>query len=218
MAARYCLALALLFGLYILTPRNALADSDGYYCTTDRYIAYEFSFSKRLSSAHVLTVIFFDDVEGRIEAIDVPLATFQVHGMKCDPDAVELLSFTELYRIDLSNRENAAALKIREFDGNANNNPDLNRDDYRGNGNLGAWNSVVGKSPLPKPALTVIPLSPANKNFKYFLHVTAYTESHLYDSGSIHFTYIHSKTVKKGGPAVYDIFDIFSGSSAMTVD
>ncbi len=218
MTARCLLASTLLLGLCVLTPRGALADSDGYYCTTDRYIAYEFSFSKRLSSAHVLTVIFFDDTEGRIEAIEVPLAVFQVHGMKCDDDAVELLSSTELYRIDLSNRGNAATFKIREFDGNVYDNPDLNRDEYRGDGNLGAWNSVTASAPLPEPDLTVIPLSPANETFRYFLHITAYSESHLYDGGGIHFTYVHSKIVKKGGPVVYDIFDIHSGYSEMTVD
>ena len=218
MTARSCLAFGLFLGLCTLAPRDGLADSDGYYCTTDRYIAYEFSFSKRLSSAHVLTVVFFDDAEGRIEAIDVPLDVFQVHGMKCDDDAVELLSSTELDRIDLSNRRNAATLKIREFDGNVYNNPDLKRDEYRGDGNLGAWNSAMANAPLAEPELTVIPLSSANKTFKYSLHITAYSESHSYDDGSIHFTYIHSKIVKKGGPVVYDIFDIYSGYGEMTVD
>lgn len=218
MAARCCLVLALLFGLCALAPRDALADSDGYYCTTDRYIAYEFSFSKRLSSAHVLTVIFFDDAEGRIEAIDVTLAVFQVHGMKCGADAVEILSFKELYEIDLTDRGNLAAAKIREFGGNISTDPGVNVDDYRNLGNLGAWNSATANAPLAEPELTVIPLSSTNKTFKYFLHITAYSESHRYDGGSIHFTYIHSKIVKKNGPVVYDIFDIYSGYGEMTVD
>ena len=136
MTARYCLAFGLFLGLCVLTPRDALADSDGYYCTTDRYIAYEFSFSKRLSSAHVLTVVFFDDAEGRIEAIDVPLDVFQVHGMKCDDDAVELLSYAALYRIELSNRRNAAALKIREFVGNAYDNAGLNNNKVAKSGDI----------------------------------------------------------------------------------
>lgn len=219
MTARYCFVFVVFFGLGALMPRAVLADSDGYYCKTDQYIAYEFSFSKYSWSKHVLTVVFFDDSPGEIASMDVPLAAFQVHGMKCGADAVEVLAFDALYRIDLSSRKNQAAVKIRSFEGNIND-KDINLDigDYNKIGNISGWNwELAGPySYSDRAKVAIIPLSAANETFKYFLHMDAYTEVNESDGGSVHNIYIHTKIVKKERVIVYDIHDIFSGHTMAT--
>jgi hypothetical protein len=201
-----------------MAPRDSLADSDGYYCAADGYLAYEFSFSKYRSSEHVLTIVFFDDVPGRIEPVDVPLDAFQVHGMRCTADAVELLAFTALYRIDLIDRRSLNAKKIRDFGGQMDTDSGIDTDHYRNFGNLIAWNIATTGESLPGPEVDVISLSRINGTFAYSLHMTAYGESHAADGGSIHNIYTHSKIVKKAGARIEDILDIHSGFSMHSVD
>ena len=218
MTTRICLALAIISGVCALAPRDGLADSDGYYCTADGYLAYEFSFSKYSSGEHVLTLIFFDDAPGRIESVEVPMDTFQVHGMKCEADAVEILAFTAIYRIELADRRNLVATKSRDFGENLNTDAGISIDDYRDFGNLIAWNSSTAGESAKDVDITVIPVAPANRAFGYSLHLTAYSDSHTTDGGSIHNIYTHSKIVKKAGARIEDILDIHSGFSEFTVD
>jgi len=204
-------------GLCAGAPRDGLADSDGYYCAAGGYLAYEFSFSKYSTGKHLLTIVFFDDAPGRIEPLDVALDPFQVHGMKCDEDSVEVLGFTALYRIDLSDRPNLAAARIRDLGGNMNAGSSINVADYRKFDNLVAPIATAGGAPSGAD-VTIVPLAPTNRNFSYFLHLNAYSESHTGEGGSIHNIYTHSKIVKKAGARIEDIFDIHSGYSELTVD
>lgn len=71
----------------------AQADSDGYYCAADKYLAYEL----RRSVEHTLVVLRADADE-----IHVTLPDFQVHGMRCTGSAIQLAGWDATYTVDLS--------------------------------------------------------------------------------------------------------------------
>ncbi len=48
----FCAVFALSFG-------SAHADSDGYFCSSSKFLAYEFSFSKEPGNQHRLYVVYF---------------------------------------------------------------------------------------------------------------------------------------------------------------
>jgi len=60
----------------------AHADSDGYYCVADKYLAYELRRAEA-DSPHMLVVLRADADE-----INVTLPDFQVHGMRCTAGAM----------------------------------------------------------------------------------------------------------------------------------
>jgi hypothetical protein len=94
------LALILLF---LVLPAHA--DTDGSYCTTKGYIAYELrSFhTPGLHAPHVLRVVRFD--HGIHQAGEVAMQDFQVHELKCEADRVEIAGYDKgwlKYVIDIS--------------------------------------------------------------------------------------------------------------------
>lgn len=138
--------------------------------------------------------------------------------MKCEADAVEVLAFTALYRIELADRRNLAATRTRDFGEDLNTDAGISIDDYRDFGNLIAWNSSTTGESAREADVLIIPVAPANRAFGYSLHLTAYSESHVTHGGSIHNVYTHNRIVKKAGARIEDILDIHSGFSEFTVD
>ena len=86
---------------FILLSTAAKADSDGYFCSSSKFLAYEFSFSKDPSNKHKLYVYRFGAVpEEKPSWIQIP--TFQVHAMQCSDDRVELVGWEKRYVFTVS--------------------------------------------------------------------------------------------------------------------
>lgn len=79
---------------------RAQADSDGYFCVGPDYLAYEFSLSLQ-SGEHRLYVVPLGGSEIGQPAV-IPLPQFQVHGMRCRPQDVQLLGWDSLYTVSLT--------------------------------------------------------------------------------------------------------------------
>ena len=75
---------------------SAEADSDGYFCASSAFLAYEFSYSKDPSDQHKLYVLRFGaEPKGKPQWLKIP--GFQVHGMKCSADRVEMVGWDKRY-------------------------------------------------------------------------------------------------------------------------
>ena len=131
-------ALGLLLGMTVV---SAQADSDGYYCSGDDYLAYEFRFTDG-GTTHRLYLVRFSAEEGMAGPVELSLPEFQVHGMRCAEDSVEVLGWDSVYRVDLRDRTRprlAGEEKVADRSAVA--------VEFRsGFGNLGFWNAAVTKS------------------------------------------------------------------------
>jgi hypothetical protein len=83
------------------------ADSDGCFCASQGYLAFELrSFrTPGLNADHVLKVIRFDAARGIYQAGEAPMQDFQVHEMTCEQDRVEIAGWDRgyvKYIIDIS--------------------------------------------------------------------------------------------------------------------
>lgn len=85
----------------VLYPTVALADSDGYYCVGKGYLAFE-THAFRLANSHVLQVIRVSRSGGIQRSAPIPLDEFQVHGMTCRDNAIDVQGWTTRYSVDLS--------------------------------------------------------------------------------------------------------------------
>lgn len=79
-------------------PTVLVADSDGYFCSGPRYLAYQFSFSDSLPG-HNLFIVDLSDVTTPPTPVMVPLPDFQVHGLMCGDSLIQVLGWNHLYRI-----------------------------------------------------------------------------------------------------------------------
>jgi hypothetical protein len=94
------LALAVgLLGL-ALAP-EAWADSDGYFCVGAGYLAYELREWSAPEGTHVLKVVRVGQPDGVSEPATLPLADFQVHGMRCEAKRIVVLGWDRRYTIAL---------------------------------------------------------------------------------------------------------------------
>jgi len=89
----------LLSFLPLLLATTAYGDSDGCYCTSKGYIAFELrSFrTQGLHTPHLLKVFRFESGRGIYEAGEAPMEDFQVHEMTCNSDRVEIMGFDKGY-------------------------------------------------------------------------------------------------------------------------
>lgn len=86
-------------GIALLSPRPVAADSDGYYCTGNGYLAWETRGLDR-PGGHMLHIVRFS-AAGIERASPVALEDFQVHGMRCDERRVELRGGGRTVSVDL---------------------------------------------------------------------------------------------------------------------
>ena len=116
-------------------PARAQADSDGYFCVGPNYLAYELSFSLG-SSAHHLYVLRLD---GSVieHPVVVPLPSFQVHGMRCRLQEVQLLGWDSVYTVSLTPFTQPALLGSAPWQPAGTVPPDF------APANLGAWSDAV---------------------------------------------------------------------------
>lgn len=87
-----------------LSPPSLWADSDGYYCATATYLAYELRFTsgpdRQPPNGHTLYIVRLGDARSP-QRIAVPLPDFQVHGMRCADTAVDLAGWDTVYVVDV---------------------------------------------------------------------------------------------------------------------
>jgi hypothetical protein len=83
----------------LLLATATYADSDGCYCKSKGYIAFELrSFRMRgLNAPHILRVFRFESGRGIYESGEVPMEDFQVHEMICNSDRIEIAGFGKGY-------------------------------------------------------------------------------------------------------------------------
>ena len=89
--------------LLVVWAVSARADSDGYYCHTGDYLAYETQWGDGFeypSGEHRLHVVVFDRDFPVTASIGLP--GFQTHGMLCGASGVVLLGWLDTHRVDLS--------------------------------------------------------------------------------------------------------------------
>jgi hypothetical protein len=89
-----------------LFPSLAHADSDGYYCIGPGFVAYEMSFSGA-ASGHWLHIVRVSASKGIVRLPPIALPEFQVHGMTCRENAVDLDGWTTRHSVALDSNGQA---------------------------------------------------------------------------------------------------------------
>ena len=101
--------------LLFVLARGASADSDGYFCISDGYLAYELREWSAPEQRHVLRIIFVGGSEGISDPGTVPLDDFQLHGMKCEPDRIVILSWDRKYTLGPSDQGRPQIRSVEPF-------------------------------------------------------------------------------------------------------
>lgn len=99
--------------LVVLTANPLLADSDGSFCATPSYLAYEVGFSG--SASHELRVVSLASPLSQDSQRALPLPDFQVHGMLCTDAAILLLGWDTLYTASLLPETQRLSLSSEEL-------------------------------------------------------------------------------------------------------
>jgi hypothetical protein len=139
--------LLLLITLALVFPAQSRADSDGYFCTSKGYLAYELREGLTPGAVgHVLKVVRFDTDRGIYFAGQVTLQDFQPHGLTCSPNRIEIFGWAKVftkYAIETTEPENVRIVETTE--------EPARQFDYHTEGpepaNLGRW-STPGRIPL----------------------------------------------------------------------
>jgi hypothetical protein len=79
----------------------AWADRDGYYCVGRNYIAYQFGIAPPPIAPHRLYVISVAGTTGIGEPAVLELPQFQVHGLLCKEQMVQIASRDAIYTVQL---------------------------------------------------------------------------------------------------------------------
>lgn len=149
----------LLSSLPLLLATPAYADSDGCYCISRGYIAFELrSFrTPGLSAPHILRVFRFESGRGIYEAGEAPMEDFQVHEMTCKSDRVEISGFGKGYvKYVIATAGESNSLRINEHVQDVNRLHDPSRE-----------TAAPGQLGLSRPS--VIPLESSDAEHKYQL-------------------------------------------------
>jgi hypothetical protein len=99
------LAGLLLAALLCLPAGLTLAASDGYYCAGPGYLAYQFNGTAAPNGGQILSLYRLDPDKGLGGPRRFPLEPFQVHGMRCLDDRVDLLAWDRIYRLQLTDQQ-----------------------------------------------------------------------------------------------------------------
>jgi len=101
--------------LLFVLARGASADSDSYFCISEGYLAYELREWSAPERRHVLRIIFVGRPEGISDPSTVPLDDFQLHGMKCEPDGIVILSWDKKYTLGPSDQGRPRIRSVEPF-------------------------------------------------------------------------------------------------------
>lgn len=100
--------------LFVAITAGAVSglDSDGYYCVGADYIAYQFGLATPSTRLHHLYVVRLGAPDVISQPDTVSLPQFQVHGLLCQADAIEVASWDSVYTVPLDGvRRPEAALR-----------------------------------------------------------------------------------------------------------
>jgi hypothetical protein len=89
-----------LAAIALLGAMACMADSDGYYCAGDGYLAWETRGFKS-DGQHQLFVITVHGDHGLGPRIAIALPDFQLHGMRCQPSTITMYGFRSAHHIEL---------------------------------------------------------------------------------------------------------------------
>lgn len=153
-----CLFWILAFGPAI----DAYAESDGFYCVGNGYLAYELS-SSAGALGHTLFVLPLSDVIGEPAKLKIP--EFQVHGMICDPGKLEILGWDYLYSFDLTDPSKPKLAETLKLDPPGDS-PERFRDTLM---NLGGWNRSVRQGRHDD-----VPLDSPDNRYSYSLQIRGF--------------------------------------------
>ncbi len=197
--ARSCFVGILSVVMFALMGSTARADSDGYYCVGDGYLAYQLrgGLSTMAVSGHVFRVVRFGHDIGLEMAGELVLPDFQPHKMVCQRNEVTIAGWVDgpvEFVIDVSD----APTLLRKVS-----NPDmaLRRSSMS---NLGEWVSAG-----------TVPLKSNDANHDYRLVMTERSEKT--PGGFVH----HKQTVMEmvdAEGAVVQSLPLFDGEREETVD
>ena len=209
MQNRLKLGLALIV-LFTINPAAAIADSDGYFCIGENYLAYEFQLGRHRTNSsayhdegHILTIARASGSMNDVVAIEeIPLESFQTHGMVCEDGSVTIFSFKNAFRVDLSDNSVSEVSDARE-----------------GLGQLQTPTLGAQPSPTMRTEVKVFPLENWSDKHDYELHITHHTISDKDDAGSglRHYTLSRIVRISPG----YDhagSYVIFDGFHSETID
>lgn len=84
----------------LLFSSTAHADSDGYYCLGPGFVAYEISVSGA-APRHQLHIVRVSASKGIVRLPPITLPEFQVHGMTCRENGVDLDGWTTRHKVAL---------------------------------------------------------------------------------------------------------------------
>lgn len=97
----------------LFAPAVAYADSDGYFCKGQGYLAYQFGLAAPPVAPHRLHVIDMRGPSGIPKPATLELPQFQVHGMICGDGWVDIASFTSVYRVTLDAKRRPVRHEVR---------------------------------------------------------------------------------------------------------
>jgi len=190
------LLLSSLFGL----TSSAQADSDGYYCAGRGYLAYQFS-EISTPAQQTLYLLELDPEKGISPPRTFPLEPFQVHGMRCLDQAVDLLAWDRIHRIGLDDQPEP---RIDQVEPQPEDSifPDFTSE------NLGRW----------AHASQTVPLKTADGPLNFELVIEHQTDSETTRAPGLIRHQVRSFLRQTNAKGVVLEQDIFSGSRQETVD
>ena len=92
---------AVLIAWALLSGASALADSDGYFCAGNGYLAYETRWVGE-SGSHILQIVRFGEELGVEKVEPVELEDFQVHRMTCGAGFIGISGGSGSHYVDIS--------------------------------------------------------------------------------------------------------------------
>jgi hypothetical protein len=178
------LSFALGFLFVLCFPVSALADSDGYFCASNGYIAYELREGITPGViGHVLRVVRFDSQNGIRSVGEVSLRDLQVHIMTCDEEHIEVAGFgtvphgdAPLTKCVIDIRSSQREIRLSGCTDDATLGENWRKVVGKGPGNLGMW--ARAKS---------IPLDSADPVHRYYLQPSSSKKDLGQNSWEIHY-------------------------------
>lgn len=156
------LGLLLCVSLSPIGLATARADSDGYYCIGQGYLAYQFGMDTRSNPPRVS--IIRTRMSGNIpKPAELRLPPFQVHAMRCGVGWVDVAAFTEVYRVILDVNDSPVRYERRPLTGGS-----IGLSEFPPTPNLATLSRAAGTL---KPERVV--LGETNRGTNYILMTTA---------------------------------------------
>lgn len=124
----------LVAALVIFAGGPLLADSDGYFCATPTYVAYDVRHWNVAS--HEIRVVSLVPPLSQSSVRTISLPDFQVHGMRCTEDAILVLGWDVLYTVSLSSETQRLLLSSKKLASGGSTPPPFSKSD--GGRNLGS--------------------------------------------------------------------------------